>query len=164
MHLSKLQKSSGIVLAALILIVTAMSSMFFLFELKLSLIQWVAFNSCSVINIISLICFCLFVFGNKPSALAFTILPAFYLGTLSMFVLPWNQDMLMAHAGHIFMSLHIIWVIGVLIKNQLYKAMGIGLLVGILVFSPFIAWEQQYQQLHLSEFTEIVNLNLQKAE
>ena len=70
----------------------------------------------------------------------------------------------MAHAGHIFMSLHIIWVLGVLIKNQLYKAMGIGLLVGILVFSPFIAWEQQYQQLHLSEFTEIVNLNLQKAE
>lgn len=59
---------------------------------------------------------------------------------MSMYVMPWNELNLIAHVGHIVMTLNLIWVVYVILKHKEYKALGIGLLISILLFVPYIAY------------------------
>jgi len=72
-----------------------------------------------------------------------------------MFVLPWNEANLIAHIGHIIMTLNLMWVIYVIFKHKEYKALGIGLLISMLLFVPYIAYVLSYNQAHAEEMLNL---------
>lgn len=140
MELTRIEKTAGIILAALLFVFTVSSTFFFLGELKVSVIEWISFNSCSPNSFLYLLLFILFLRIKKASCLVITFLPIYFLGTLSMFVLPWNEANLIAHIGHIIMTVNLGWTIYVIFKHKEYIALAIGLLISIILFSPYIAY------------------------
>jgi len=155
MKISKIERIIGIILAVLLLTVTLSSTLFFLNTLKVTVPQWIAFNSCAPTSFLYLGFFVVFLFNKRAACLLLTALPIYFLGTMSMFILPWNGNYLMAHLGHIIMTLNLIWVIAVTLWHKDYKALATGLLIGMLVFVPFIAHVQTYNQKHAVEMSKL---------
>lgn len=156
MILSKSEKIFGIISAIMLACVTLFSSLFFLGQLKVGFVNWIAFNSCAITSIIYLSFFVVFMINKKSILLVLTSLPIFYLGTMAMFVLPWSGSWLFAHVTHVIMTLNLIWVFYVVIKHKEFKALGIGLLVGMLVFVPYIIHVQTYNQEHAAELARLL--------
>ncbi|MDL2222695.1 hypothetical protein LJB98_01180 [Bacteroidales bacterium OttesenSCG-928-M11] len=155
MILTKKEKIIGVILAGLLFLITLSSTFFFLGKLKISLVQWVAFNSCSPTSFLYLLLFLVFLVKKNASYLMITFLPIYFLGTMSMFVLPWNEANMIAHVGHIIMTLNLIWVLYVIFKHKEYKALGIGLLISMLLFVPYIAYVLSYNQAHAEEMLNL---------
>ena len=155
MILTKKEKIIGVILAGLLFLITLSSTFFFLGKLKISLVQWVAFNSCSPTSFLYLLLFLVFLVKKNASYLMITFLPIYFLGTMSMFVLPWNEANMIAHIGHIIMTLNLIWVLYVIFKHKEYKALGIGLLISMLLFVPYIAYVLSYNQAHAEEMLNL---------
>lgn len=110
-NLKKSEKFAGIVLAILLLFVTLSSTFFFLGKLKVSIIEWVAFNACAPTSYLYLCLFFMFLIRKNSAVLVFTFLPIFIFGTMAMFVLPWNEANVIPHIGHIVMTMNLIWVL-----------------------------------------------------
>jgi len=155
MILTKKEKIIGVILAGLLFLITLSSTFFFLGKLKISLVQWVSFNSCSPTSFLYLLLFLMFLVKKNASYLMITFLPIYFLGTMSMFVLPWNEAKIIAHIGHIIMTLNLMWVIYVIFKHKEYKASGIGLLISMLLFVPYIAYVLSYNQAHAEEMLKL---------
>lgn len=155
MILTKKEKIIGVILAGLLFLITLSSTFFFLGKLKISLVQWVAFNSCSPTSFLYLFLFLVFLVKKNASYLMITFLPIYFLGTMSMFVLPWNEANMIAHVGHIIMTFNLMWVLYVIFKHKEYKALGIGLLISILLFVPYIAYVLSYNQEHAEEMLNL---------
>lgn len=146
----------GLVLAILLFAVLLNSSYFFLAILNLSLGKWLAFNACSLAIIVYLICYMLFRIQSWLFLLAIPLLPLYYYGTMGLFVMPWNQANIFAQVTHVVITLNVIWILWVLLKERQFGALGKGLLVGIIVFVPVIACIQSYTQLHMDEFMKVL--------
>lgn len=157
MSLSKKERITGIILAVLLLIVTLNSTVFFLVNLKVSLSAWIAFNACAPTSFLYLCFFIVFLVNKKAACLVITSLPIYLLGTMSMFILPWGGSYIFAHISHIIMTLNLLWGIYVVFKNKDYKALAIGLLIGMLVFVPYITYVQVYNQTHAEEISKLFN-------
>lgn len=155
MNLLKSERIAGLVLASLLLIVTLNSTFFFLAKLQVSVTHWMAFNACSPVSFLYLAFFAVFLYFKNPAWLVLTSLPIYYLGTLSMFVLPWNASYLPAHVGHVIMTANLVWVFYVVFRHQAYKALATGLFIGMLVFAPFVAYVQLFNQLHADEIARL---------
>ena len=72
-----------------------------------------------------------------------------------MFVLPWNSAYLIAHIGHIIMTLNLIWVVYVIVKHNEYKSLAIGLLISILFLAPYVGYVLSYNQAHAEEISKL---------
>lgn len=155
MKLTKIEKTIGIILAVLLFLITLSSTFFFLGELRVSLTQWISFNACSPISFLYLLLFLSFFIRRNAICLIITFLPIYFLGTMSMFVLSWNDTNLIVHTGHIIMTLNIVWVITVILKHEEYRALGNGLLISILLFVPYIAYVLSYNQVHAKEISNL---------
>jgi hypothetical protein len=155
MILTKKEKIIGVILAGLLFLITLSSTFFFLGKLKISLVQWISFNSCSPTSFLYLLLFLVFLVKKNALYLMITFLPIYFLGTMSMFVLPWNEANTIAHVGHIIMTLNLIWVLYVIFKHKEYKALGIGLLISMLLFVPYIAYVLSYNQAHAEEMLKL---------
>ncbi|MFH0790049.1 MAG: hypothetical protein V2A64_00280 [Candidatus Omnitrophota bacterium] len=146
----------SMILAALLLLLTILSTFFFLERLKLRFVEWIVFNACTPSNVTFLIGFVLFVlFGNRI-VLHMAILPMFFFGTLGMFVFSWKRANIIPQIAHIIMTLNIVWAVVITFRTNDYKAMAIGLLLGIIVFSVFIAFQQNYEFSHHKDFERIM--------
>lgn len=157
MNLSKSEKTIGFVLASLLFLITISSTFFFLVKLKVSFLDWIAFNACSPTSYLYLCCFLIFMVHKRLAfLLLITFLPIYYLGSLSMFVLPWNASYIVAHVGHIIMSLNLVWVLWIVLKYRDYKALALGLLVSVLLLAPYIAYVQIYNQRHAAEIARVL--------
>ncbi len=156
MNLSKSERIAGMLSAALLFVVTLVSTFFFLGKLKVSVVEWFAFNACAVTSYVYLGCFIAFLVRKNGGLLVFTSLPLFFLGTLSMFVLPWSGSYLIAHVTHIIITVNILWAFYIVLKYKAYKGWAIGLMVGMLVFAPYIAYVQTYNQAHAVELTRLL--------
>lgn len=156
MSLSKKEKATGIVLVTLLFLITLFSTYFFLGELKMGFSDWIAFNSCSPVSYLFILFFMVFFIRRQYGWLVLTTLPVYYLGTLSMFVLPWTGTYLYAHAGHIIMTLCVFWSLHVLVNHRQYKALATGLLLSILLCAPYIAHVETYSQHHALRLTELM--------
>ena len=156
MNLSKIEKIVGIALAALLFVVTLGSTFFFLGQLKVSVVDWIAFNSSAVISFLYLGCFITFLISKKGGMLVFTSLPSFFLGTMSMVVLPWSGSWLFAHVTHVIMTVNMLWAFYIVLKHKAYKGMAIWLLAGMLIFVPYIVYVQTYNQAHAEELMRLL--------
>ncbi|NMA74624.1 MAG: hypothetical protein GX963_10795 [Bacteroidales bacterium] len=156
MNLSKKQKTTGILLAIALFLNTLNSSLYFLYLLKVNFIEWLSFNSCSPLSFVYLICFLLFLNKRKAIWLPLTFLPIYFLGTTSLFFIPWNETTLIAHFGHLIMTANLIWVIYIILKHKEYKALALGLLIGIIIFTPYIGYVQTYNHQHAERLEQLL--------
>lgn len=135
------------------------SAYFFLSTAKFGLGEWLVFNACSVSIIVYLICFTCFQITKKDFLLAIALVPLYYYGTMGLFVMSWDIASLVAQVTHFIITLNVIWILFVLLKESKFESLGKGLLIGVLVFVPLFAIIQSYSQLHMAEFMQL----LQKA-
>ncbi len=57
---------------------------------------------------------------------------------------------------HIIITLNVIWILFVLLKEFKFESLGKGLLIGVLLFVPLFAIIQSYSQLHMAEFMQLL--------
>ena len=156
MNLTRKERLIGIILTVLVLVTTLNSAYFFIGVLRFTILKWLAFNACSLASIVYLTCFVAYFIRKKTVYLTLAVLPLYYYGTMGLFLMPWSEANLFAHITHVLISINLIWIIYVVLKNTEFEALGKGLLIGIIVFVPIIATIQTYTQAHLSEFTQLL--------
>lgn len=144
----------GYLLTFFMLLALLNSAYFFLIVKKFALIKWLAFNACSLSIIIYLICFTLYLILKKELFLAVVLVPLYYFGTMGLFVIPWDAANTFAQVTHIVITFNVIWIVYIFLNESKYEQLGIGLLIGVLVFVPVFAIIQGYSQLHMAEFVQ----------
>ena len=149
-------KIIGCLLTAFMLFALLNSAFFFLSVVKLGVGEWLAFNACSLSIIAYLICFTCYQITKKNFFLAIALVPLYYYGTMGLFVVPWNVTNMFAQITHIIITLNVIWILYVLMKETNYESLGKGLLIGVLVFVPVFAIVQSYSQLHMTECMQML--------
>jgi hypothetical protein len=146
----------GYILAALMLFALLNSAWFFLFVVKLGFFEWLAFNACSLSIITYLVCYALFRIKKKDFFIAIALVPLYYYGTMGLFLIPWNSANMFAQVTHVIITLNFIWILIVLLKESKYESLGKGLTLGVLLFVPVFAVIQNYSQLHMAEFMQML--------
>lgn len=159
MELTRITRIAGIVLAVLLLLASINSTYFFLGMLKVKFIEWFVFNACAPSSVAYLIGLTAFFITKNKKWLAIAILPIFFFGTMGLFIFPWDGMNLIAQVSHIIMTLNIAWALFVILKSADYKALRIGLLISVLVFVPFIAFQQYYCRIHADDLMRILQIN-----
>lgn len=147
---------AGIVLAGLMLIALLNSAYFFLAVLKLNIGHWFAFNACSLAIIIYLICFVVSLLKKDAIWLSIALLPMYYYGTMGLFLMPWNEANSFAHLTHIIITCNVLWVLFRIFKEHRINELGITLLISIFAFVPVFAIIQNYNQVHIEEFMQVL--------
>jgi len=71
---------------------------------------------------------------------------------MGLFVMPWNSANAIAQITHIIVTLSILWILYLLLKERKYDSLGKGLLIGMIVFVPLFAYLQDFNQLHMAEY------------
>ncbi|WP_131838907.1 hypothetical protein [Acetobacteroides hydrogenigenes] len=146
----------GLALSVIMLLTLLNSGYFFLAMLKLSIGKWLAFNACSLATIAYLLCFVLYKTTKRDYILAIPLLPLYYYGTMGMFVMPWNEANLFPQITHIIITLNVLWIVYVLLKEHKFEALGKGSLLGMIIFVPIFACIQGYTQQHMGEFMAVL--------
>jgi hypothetical protein len=145
---------TGFILSLLMLFTLINSSYFFLFILKLNIGKWLAFNACSLAIMVYLICYIGYRITKKEELLAFPLLPLYYYGTMGLFIMPWNEANVFAQITHIIITINILWIMYMLLKERKYESIGKGILIATFIFVPIFAYIQTYNQLHINEFMQ----------
>ena len=146
----------AIILPVLLLLVTLHSSVFYFVKLRVKFIEWLFFNPCAISNIVFLIGVALFLFKGDRTLLHLAMLPMFFFGTLGMFFLSWSGMNIIPQVGHIIMTLNIVQAIHTTYTTGDFKAATLGFIIGIVVFAPFIAFQQSYVRNHPDDFNRIL--------
>lgn len=156
--LTKKELIIGYILATLLLLTTLSSTWFFLSELKVTVLEWSVFNACAPSSFVYLICFVLFMVKKNYTALSVAIIPMFFFGTMGLFVFSWDGQNLFAQISHIIMTLNICWSIYILFKKNDFKAIAIGLMIGVFLFIPYISFTQHYCRIHAEKVEQILQM------
>jgi hypothetical protein len=123
----------GWVVAALNAIMGLLSANFFLGMLKVSFPEWLLMNTC----VPSLALFILgFLLGCPTVMLAGSVV-MFYYGTLGMLTFSWSGGNLFAQAGHISMTLAVIYTVREAVRQKRWKSWAAGVTLGFLFWIPF---------------------------
>ncbi len=152
----------GIGLAVVLLLVTINSTYFFLGVSKVKPIEWIVFNACAPSSIAYLIGFVIFLVTKNRIALHIGILPLFFFGGLGLFLFPWSGYNLIAQFSHVIMVLNMAWAVYGTLSTGDYKAVALGLLIGIGIFAPFIGYQQSYVNTHPEDFQRILGVSSQE--
>src|SRR5690606_37658644 len=128
------------------------SAYYFISMVKLSIGEWLASNACSLAMIVYLVCFACFQRTKKDFFLAIALVPLYYYGSMGLVMVPWDAANTFSQITHMIITLNVIWILFVLLKESRYESLGKGLLIGVLVFVPVFAVIQTYSQLHAAEF------------
>lgn len=148
----------GYGLAIFLLLLSINSTYCFLRILKVQAIEWIVFNACVPASVGYLIGFVLFVFKKNTAFLNLAILPLLFFGTMGLFIFPWSSYNIIAQISHITMTLNVIWALYITLKNEKYKSLSIGLLAGMLLYIPFITFQQIYARVHVDALHRILQI------
>lgn len=156
MILKKKNQIIGYLLAVLMLLTLLNSAYFFISIVKFQIGEWLVFNACSLAIISYLVCFACYQISKKDFFLAIALVPLYYYGSMGLFVVPWNAANMFSQITHIIITLNVIWILFVLVKDLRYDSLGKGLLIGVLVFVPVFAVIQTYSQSHMAAFMQML--------
>jgi hypothetical protein len=156
MSLKNKNQIIGYLLAALMLLTLLNSAYFFISIVRFQIGEWLVFNACSLAIISYLVCFACYQISKKDFFLAIALVPLYYYGSMGLFVVPWNAANMFSQITHIIITLNVIWILFVLLKEFRYDSLGKGLLIGVLVFVPVFAVIQTYSQLHMASFMQML--------
>lgn len=158
MNLTKTEKITGIALAIVLLLLTLSGSGYFFSTLKVSFVQWLAYNACSPSSLVYLGCLIVFWVTKKTFWLPLAFLPMYYFGTMGLFTFTWSGANIFAQMSHITMTLNLIWAGYVLYRIGDYKAFAQGLLWSIVLFVPYIAFVMYYCRTHAEEISQLLEM------
>ncbi|VDG82417.1 Uncharacterised protein [Capnocytophaga ochracea] len=158
MNLTKTEKITGIALAIVLLLLTLSGSGYFFFTLKVTFVQWLAYNACSPSSLVYLGCLIVFWVTKKTVWLPLAFLPMYYFGTMGLFTFTWSGANIFAQMSHITMTLNLIWAGYVLYRIGDYKAFAQGLLWSIVLFVPYIAFVMYYCRTHAEEISQLLEM------
>lgn len=158
MNLTKTEKITGIALAIVLLLLTLSGSGYFFFTLKVTFLQWLAYNACSPSSLVYLGCLIVFWVTKKTFWLPLAFLPMYYFGTMGLFTFTWSGANIFAQMSHITMTLNLIWAGYVLYRIGDYKAFAQGLLWSIVLFVPYIAFVMYYCRTHAEEISQLLEM------
>ena len=158
MNLTKTEKITGVALAIVLLLLTLSGSGYFFFTLKVTFVQWLAYNACSPSSLVYLGCLIVFWVTKKTVWLPLAFLPMYYFGTMGLFTFTWSGANIFAQMSHITMTLNLIWAGYVLYRIGEYKACAQGLLWSIVLFVPYIAFVMYYCRTHAEEISQILEM------
>jgi hypothetical protein len=123
---------AGWVLVVLNTLMALMSANFFLGMLKTNVIGWLMMNTCAPSIALFVVGFLL----GSPVVMIAASTIMFRYGTLGLFVFGWSGGNLFAQAGHILMTLAVIYIVVDVIRNRRWKTLSLGLLLGIVILFP----------------------------
>ena len=158
MNLTKTEKITGIALAIVLLLLTLSGSGYFFSTLKVTFVQWLAYNACSPSSLVYLSCLIVFWLTKKTVWLPLAFLPMYYFGTMGLFTFTWSGANIFAQMSHITMTLNLIWAGYVLYRIGDYKAFAQGLLWSIVLFVPYIAFVMYYCRTHAEEISQLLEM------
>ena len=158
MNLTKTEKITGIALAIVLLLLTLSGSGYFFFTLKVTFVQWLAYNACSPSSLVYLGCLIVFWVTKKTVWLPLAFLPMYYFGTMGLFTFTWSGANIFAQMSHITMTLNLIWAGYVLYRIGDYKAFAQGLLWSIVLFVPYIVFVMYYCRTHAEEISQLLEM------
>ena len=158
MNLTKTEKITDIALAIVLLLLTLSGSGYFFSTLKVSFVQWLAYNACSPSSLVYLGCLIVFWVTKKTVWLPLAFLPMYYFGTMGLFTFTWSGANIFAQMSHITMTLNLIWAGYVLYRIGDYKAFAQGLLWSIVLFVPYIAFVMYYCRTHAEEISQLLEM------
>ena len=158
MNLTKTEKITGIALAIVLLLLTLSGSGYFFSTLKVSFVQWLAYNACSPSSLVYLGCLIVFWVTKKTVWLPLAFLPMYYFGTMGLFTFTWSGANIFAQMSHITMTLNLIWAGYVLYRIGDYKAFARGLVWSIVLFVPYIAFVMYYCRTHAEEISQLLEM------
>ena len=158
MNLTKTEKITGIALAIVLLLLTLSGSGYFFFTLKVTFVQWLAYNACSPSSLVYLSCLIVFWLTKKTFWLPLAFLPMYYFGTMGLFTFTWSGANIFAQMSNITMTLNLIWAGYVLYRIGDYKAFAQGLLWSIVLFVPYIAFVMYYCRTHAEEISQLLEM------
>mgnify|MGYP000847892037 FL=1 len=158
MNLTKTEKITGVALAIVLLLLTLSGSGYFFFTLKVTFVQWLAYNACSPSSLLYLGCLIVFWVTKKTVWLPLAFLPMYYFGTMGLFTFTWSGANIFAQMSHITMTLNLIWAGYVLYRIGDYKAFAQGLLWSIVLFVPYIAFVMYYCRTHAEEISQLLEM------
>ena len=158
MNLTKTEKITGIALAIVLLLLTLSGSGYFFFTLKVTFVQWLAYNACSPSSLLYLGCLIVFWVTKKTVWLPLAFLPMYYFGTMGLFTFTWSGANIFAQMSHITMTLNLIWAGYVLYRIGDYKAFAQGLLWSIVLFVPYIVFVMYYCRTHAEEISQLLEM------
>lgn len=158
MNLTKTEKITGIALAIVLLLLMLSGSGYFFFTLKVTFVQWLAYNACSPSSLVYLSCLIVFWVTKKTVWLPLAFLPMYYFGTMGLFTFTWSGANIFAQMSHITMTLNLIWAGYVLYRIGDYKAFAQGLLWSIVLFVPYIAFVMYYCRTHAEEISQLLEM------
>lgn len=158
MNLTKTEKITGVALAIVLLLLTLSGSGYFFFTLKVTFVQWLAYNACSPSSLVYLSCLIVFWLTKKTVWLPLAFLPMYYFGTMGLFTFTWSGANIFAQMSHITMTLNLIWAGYVLYRIGDYKAFAQGLLWSIVLFVPYIVFVMYYCRTHAEEISQLLEM------
>ncbi|HEX2954945.1 MAG TPA: hypothetical protein VHR47_13325 [Bacillota bacterium] len=152
-------KAVEIVLAVLLLLVTLNSTYFFLVVRHVKPIEWLVFNACAPANFAFLVGFIVYLIFKDRTLLHAALLPLFFFGGLGLFLFPWSGYNLIAQFSHVIMTLNIAVTLYTTFRTGDFKAATLGLFLGILIFAPFIGFQQNYTNSHKDAMGRILGVD-----
>ena len=158
MILTKTEKTVGIVLSILLLLLTLSGSGYFFLTLKVNFVQWIAYNACSPSSLLYLVGFIIFLSQRKIIWLMLAFLPMYYFGSMGLFTFTWSGANIFAQLSHITMTLNLLWAGYTAYRLADYKGFAQGLLWSIILFVPFIAFVMYYCRTHADEISSLLQM------
>lgn len=149
----------GVGLAVLLLLLTINSTVYFLGVAKASFVEWVVFNACAPSNIAYIIGFAIFSITKDRTALHLAVLPLFFFGGIGLYLFPWSGYNVIPQISHIVMLLNLAWVLFGTFQAGDYKSAAVGMLLGLLIFAPFINFQQTYAFTHQEALKKILGID-----
>lgn len=157
-------KTLEIILAVLLLLVTLNSTYFFLAVRHVKPVEWLVFNACAPSSIAFLIGFIIYLIFKDRTLMHAALLPLLFFGGLGLYLFPWSGYNLIAQFSHIIMTLNAFITIWVTISTGDYKAATFGLFLGILIFAPFINFQQTYAYAHGEAMQRVLGVDTENFQ
>jgi len=136
--------AAGWVVAVLNLVAALNSTWFFLGVLGSGLLGWLMMNSCAPSIFLFLAGFLL----GSPVVLVAAAVLMFRYGTLGLFFFGWDGPNLFAQAGHILMTLAVVYVAAVCLRPVRRAAIARGVAVGLALLVPYMLAQSAWFAAH----------------
>jgi hypothetical protein len=120
------------------------SSWFFLVFLGTGIWGWLMMNSCAP----SIALFAAGFFLARPVLMVAGAVMMCRYGTLGLFFFGWQGPNLFAQASHVLMTLAVLYVARDVVRSRRYRALGLGVALGLAVLLPYMVAQHLYFEAH----------------
>jgi hypothetical protein len=129
--------------------------------MKVSLNDWIVFNACAVTNYVYLMGFIVNKISGNKLIMHSALLPMFFFGGMGLFIFPWNGIYnLIPQMSHIIMILTVLITVISTYKNKVFREAFLGCIIGIVIFSGFITYQQRYAYSNPEKMDKIIGISI----